>query len=140
MTDGKPAPCPPIFYGCGPCAGGCAGSGTRPRQRRTQSPPERNGTARPEVPSKSPESCGRFFTGIGNVPQIFPEAFDGTGNQGGFIQLAAFHVQRVRFRIPEKMDRFLSASKIPVHCSAYHTVGGWDILRQDILRVRQSLV
>lgn len=89
----------------GPCAGGCAGSGTRPRQRRTQSPPERNGTARPEVPSKSPESCGRFFTGIGNVPQIFPEAFDGTGNQGGFIQLAAFHVQRVRFRIPEKMDR-----------------------------------
>lgn len=44
----------------------------------------------------------KVFTGIGNVPQIFPEAFDGTGNQGGFIQLAAFHVQRVRFRIPEK--------------------------------------
>lgn len=73
MTDGKPAPCPPIFYGCGPCAGGCAGSGTRPRQRRTQSPPERNGQGRPEEDEellRRKQPSGRCIPGGGSTGGI----------------------------------------------------------------------
>lgn len=44
----------------------------------------------------------KVFTGIRDVAQIFPETFDGTGNEGSLIKLAALHVQGVRFRIPEK--------------------------------------
>ncbi|WP_302014769.1 hypothetical protein, partial [uncultured Akkermansia sp.] len=66
--------------------------------------PGRSGIATSAAPSKFPESCGRFFAGRWAIAHIFPETFDGTGNQGSLIQLAAFHVQGVRFRIPEKMD------------------------------------